>query len=300
MSAVEATAVTLRDEQAQLEATFLPGAGMLCSSLRHRGEELLAQNRGVEAYVERGKTMGIPLLYPWANRLAAFDYTVAGHSVAVPHDTTARGARRPRSADPRGDRRADGVGADDGARAWPTGADWGAGWRRVAGANRRAGRPRCPVARRAAQLERVARRAVRGVPVPPRPPLRGAPGGRTPGDRGDGARVWAGHGAGGVRLSPLPLPAGHTPRALAGGAAGDAHPRARRPPDPGRARRGAAQPGVRARRARVRRRLRRGARARPLRRRGRAIGGWSSSCSRATPARRSTLRALASSSASSR
>ncbi len=87
MSAAESTAVTLRDEQAQLEATFLPGAGMLCSSLRHRGEELLAQNRGVEAYVERGKTMGIPLLYPWANRLAAFDYTVAGHSVSVPHDT---------------------------------------------------------------------------------------------------------------------------------------------------------------------------------------------------------------------
>ncbi len=88
MSAAESTAVTLRDEQAQLEATFLPGAGMLCSSLRHRGEELLAQNRGVEAYVERGKTMGIPLLYPWANRLAAFDYTVAGRSVTVPHDTT--------------------------------------------------------------------------------------------------------------------------------------------------------------------------------------------------------------------
>jgi aldose 1-epimerase len=88
VSAAELTPTTLRDEQAQLEATFLPGVGMLCSSLRHRGEELLAQNRGVQAYVERGKTMGIPLLYPWANRLAAFDYTVAGHSVAVPHDTT--------------------------------------------------------------------------------------------------------------------------------------------------------------------------------------------------------------------
>jgi aldose 1-epimerase len=88
VSGVESTAVTLRDEQAQLDATFLPGAGMLCRSLRHRGEELLAQNRGVEAYVERGKTMGIPLLYPWANRLAGFDYTVAGHAVTVPHDAT--------------------------------------------------------------------------------------------------------------------------------------------------------------------------------------------------------------------
>ncbi len=80
--------VTLRDEQAPLEATFLPGAGQLCCSLRHRGEELLTQNAGVEAYVERGKTMGIPLLYPWANRLAGFDYTVAGRTVAVPHDPT--------------------------------------------------------------------------------------------------------------------------------------------------------------------------------------------------------------------
>jgi aldose 1-epimerase len=79
----------LRDEQAQIEATFVPGAGMLCCSLRHRGEELLAQNAGVAAYAERGKTMGIPLLYPWANRLAAFDYTIAGRAVQVPQDDPA-------------------------------------------------------------------------------------------------------------------------------------------------------------------------------------------------------------------
>jgi aldose 1-epimerase len=80
---------SLRDEQAQLEATFVPGANMLCASLRHRGEELLAQNDGVEAYARQGKTMGIPLLYPWANRLAAFDYSVvAGKAVQVPHDPT--------------------------------------------------------------------------------------------------------------------------------------------------------------------------------------------------------------------
>ena len=56
--------VRLCDEGAKLEATFVPGAGMLCCSLRHRGEELLAQNAGVDVYAERGKTMGIPLLYP--------------------------------------------------------------------------------------------------------------------------------------------------------------------------------------------------------------------------------------------
>jgi galactose mutarotase-like enzyme len=78
--------VRLTDEEAALEATFVPAAGMLCSSLRHRGQELLAQNDGVEAYAHRGKTMGIPLLYPWANRLADFSYEVAERAVEVPHD----------------------------------------------------------------------------------------------------------------------------------------------------------------------------------------------------------------------
>jgi galactose mutarotase-like enzyme len=88
MSDAALETVCLCDEGASLEARFLPAAGMLCCSLRHRGEELLAQNAGVEAYVERGKTMGIPLLYPWANRLAGFDYSVAGQTVAIPHDPT--------------------------------------------------------------------------------------------------------------------------------------------------------------------------------------------------------------------
>jgi aldose 1-epimerase len=78
--------VHLRDEVAALEAAFVPGAGMLCCSLRHHGQELLAQNAGVAAYAQRGKTMGIPLLYPWANRLATFAYAVRGRAVKVPHD----------------------------------------------------------------------------------------------------------------------------------------------------------------------------------------------------------------------
>jgi galactose mutarotase-like enzyme len=32
--------------------------------------------------------MGIPLLYPWANRLADFSYSAAGRTVEVPHDTS--------------------------------------------------------------------------------------------------------------------------------------------------------------------------------------------------------------------
>jgi aldose 1-epimerase len=86
MSDAQLATVRLCDEGAGFEATFVPGAGMLCCSLRHRGRELLAQNAGVDAYAQYGKTMGIPLLYPWANRLAGFDYSVAGRSVSVPHD----------------------------------------------------------------------------------------------------------------------------------------------------------------------------------------------------------------------
>ena len=51
-------------------AQFAPGLAMVCCSLVHAGEELLGLRGGLEAYAERGSTMGIPLLHPWANRLA--------------------------------------------------------------------------------------------------------------------------------------------------------------------------------------------------------------------------------------
>jgi aldose 1-epimerase len=64
-----------------LEATFAPGAGMICCSLRHAGEELLPQRAGLRAYADTGKTMGVPLLHPWANRLGAWGYEALGRSV---------------------------------------------------------------------------------------------------------------------------------------------------------------------------------------------------------------------------
>ena len=64
-----------------LEAVFAPEAGMVCHSLRHDGEELLAQRDGVEGYARTGRTMGVPLLHPWANRLAAWDYEALGRRV---------------------------------------------------------------------------------------------------------------------------------------------------------------------------------------------------------------------------
>ena len=64
-----------------VEAAFVPAAGMVGCSLRHRGDELLGQRGGLRNYVAQRSTMGIPLLYPWANRLARRRFSVAGREV---------------------------------------------------------------------------------------------------------------------------------------------------------------------------------------------------------------------------
>lgn len=75
-------ALTLEgDARSGLEAVFVPEAGMICCSLRHRGEELLGQRNGLRAYVDRYATMGIPFLHPWANRLGADRFEVGGRRV---------------------------------------------------------------------------------------------------------------------------------------------------------------------------------------------------------------------------
>jgi galactose mutarotase-like enzyme len=56
---------------------------MVGCSLRHRGEELLGQRGGLARYVAERSTMGIPLLHPWANRLGARGFEVAGRDVDV-------------------------------------------------------------------------------------------------------------------------------------------------------------------------------------------------------------------------
>lgn len=66
-----------------LAATFVPGAGMIGTSLTEGDVEFLGQRRGLAAYLSDGKTMGIPILYPWANRLSGADYTVDGRTVRL-------------------------------------------------------------------------------------------------------------------------------------------------------------------------------------------------------------------------
>jgi galactose mutarotase-like enzyme len=64
------TALELHSDAGDLTARFVPGAGMLGCSLRHRGDELLGGG-------------GIPILHPWANRLESWSYEVAGRCVVL-------------------------------------------------------------------------------------------------------------------------------------------------------------------------------------------------------------------------
>jgi len=66
-----------------LQATVLPGYGMLVASLKWRGIELLRRIDDLESAAAKGSTAGIPLLYPWANRLDGLRYHAAGREVAL-------------------------------------------------------------------------------------------------------------------------------------------------------------------------------------------------------------------------
>lgn len=70
-----------------LRASFAQTANMVLHSLTLGGRELLAQRNGLDGYVERGSTMGVPLLHPWANRLGGLTYTAAGREVVLNPDS---------------------------------------------------------------------------------------------------------------------------------------------------------------------------------------------------------------------
>jgi len=80
--------VTLTHPGSSVTATFVPKAGMIGTSLADGGDEFLGQRRGLNAYVTDGKTMGIPILYPWANRLGANTYEVDGTVVTLAAGTS--------------------------------------------------------------------------------------------------------------------------------------------------------------------------------------------------------------------
>lgn len=66
-----------------LQATILPSYGMLVASLKRQGVELLRRIDDLETAANKGSTAGIPLLYPWANRLDGLRYRAAGREVTL-------------------------------------------------------------------------------------------------------------------------------------------------------------------------------------------------------------------------
>jgi aldose 1-epimerase len=75
--------IALHSYDRDVRVAFAPGVGMVGYSLTHRGEELLGQRAGLAAYRDRGSTFGLPILHPWANRLAGRGYTVGGRTVEL-------------------------------------------------------------------------------------------------------------------------------------------------------------------------------------------------------------------------
>jgi aldose 1-epimerase len=63
-----------------LAAVFVPDVGMTGVSLRYHGGEYLALPGGLDA-LRAGRTGGLPLLAPWANRLSEWRYRAAGVTV---------------------------------------------------------------------------------------------------------------------------------------------------------------------------------------------------------------------------
>ncbi len=73
--------VTLR--AGDLVADVLPEQGMLVTSLRGGGIEWLRLVDDVEEAVESRRSIGIPLLHPWANRLSAARIVHEGHVARI-------------------------------------------------------------------------------------------------------------------------------------------------------------------------------------------------------------------------
>jgi aldose 1-epimerase len=79
--AIDPTAHTL--VAGDLQAVYLPGLGMLAASLRHQEAELLGRVEDIPGFARASRTCGIPLLHPWANRLAGTRYQAAGREVQL-------------------------------------------------------------------------------------------------------------------------------------------------------------------------------------------------------------------------
>jgi len=79
--------INIADPDTGFEATFVPEVGMIGNSLRHEGEELLFQGKGLEAYRSDATTFALPLLHPWANRLRSWDFELGDQHIELDPDS---------------------------------------------------------------------------------------------------------------------------------------------------------------------------------------------------------------------
>jgi len=77
---------TIRCTKSQSQLVVHTDAGCVATSWQVRGQEMLALPVALAEFVKSQKTGGIPLLYPYANRLRADHFTAAGKAVDLSHD----------------------------------------------------------------------------------------------------------------------------------------------------------------------------------------------------------------------
>ncbi len=75
--------ICITDQMSPVVAKFVPDAGVVGVSLQDEGVELFGQVQGLERYISDGVLMGLPLMYPWANRLRGWTYTADGQTVTL-------------------------------------------------------------------------------------------------------------------------------------------------------------------------------------------------------------------------
>ena len=77
---------TIRCTKSQSQLVVHTDAGCVTTSWQVRGQEMLALPVALAEFLKSQKTGGIPLLYPYANRLRADHFTAAGKAVDLSHD----------------------------------------------------------------------------------------------------------------------------------------------------------------------------------------------------------------------
>ena len=77
---------TIRCAKSQSQLVVHTDAGCVATSWQVRGQEMLALPVALAEFLKSQKTGGIPLLYPYANRLRADHFTAAGKAVDLSRD----------------------------------------------------------------------------------------------------------------------------------------------------------------------------------------------------------------------